>query len=350
MKMRLFKKRIDRRKKFAKIELGKWQLGKTEGGKETVKKKNEGRHLSSSYISEQTVQCWNEMQKEFGFRDSVIEKTVQNYGSTVSLICDYCRKDFLELNEEDADAFFTYLEQRIADPDNKLSPQTVHTYKKNLNSVGEHFEAILRGRESGGGYCNPFRHKIRKTAAVKEAERENKRMQRQFRVEEKDVISLLQSVKEQENIQYYFILCMIVFCGIESCEICSMRPGQLFLEENDVPKLHIYTVEKNNLPKTKPLRDVKMTLSGSRTEADPGEVRIDHVLPEPYNTEFVRYYRENERTLQEREFLFYNRNHNPVNFKTISSVIKKHKELLKIPYPLTTKELCGSCMEKGGIV
>ena len=337
-----------------------------------MKKKNDGRHLSSSYISEQTVQCWNEMQKEFGFRDSVIEKTVQNYGSTVSLICDYCRKDFLELDEEDADAFFIYLEQRIADPDNKLSPQTVHTYKKNLNSVGEHFEAMLRGRESGGGYSNPFRHKIKKTAAVKEAERENKRMQRQFRVEEKDVIRLLQSVKEQENIQYYFILCMIVFCGIESVEICSMRPGQLCLEENDVPKLHIYTVEKNNLPKTKPLRDMEMTSSGgraedvagaecgsldihpaapgSRTETVLGEVRIDHVLPEPYHKEFVRYYRENERMLQEREFLFYNRNHNPVNFKTISSVIKKHKELLKIPYPLTTKELCGSCMEKGGIL
>ena len=48
---------------------------------------------------------------EKAFRDSVIEKTVQNYGSTVSLICDYCRKDFLELDEEDADAFFIYLER-----------------------------------------------------------------------------------------------------------------------------------------------------------------------------------------------------------------------------------------------
>lgn len=65
-------------------------------------------------------------------------------------------------------------------------------------------------------------------------------------------------------------------------------------------------------------------------------------LPGIYNQEFAAFYIENKEEFVSGDFVFYNRNRNPVNFKTISSVLKKHKELLKIPYPLTTKELCGS--------
>ncbi|MGN0325791.1 MAG: hypothetical protein ACI4DW_05740 [Lachnospiraceae bacterium] len=322
--------------------------------------KNERKHFSSPYISYRTVEYWLRIQKEFGFLDSSIETTVQNYGSTVSLICNYCEKDFLMLTEEDATQFFSYLEERIMDENNRLSPQTVHTYKKNLNSVGGHFEALAR-KDGDTSYQNPFRKKIGKTAAVKEAEREYKRLQRRDRVKQEDVLRILRSVKEQENIQYYFILCMIAFCGVESHEICEMKPSQLHLEKEGVGEvLYFDTPVKKMVPKTKPVKTAAVTeCTTVNSTVDAAEETTKKAadgfrenlyqrscLPEQYNEEFAAYYKENRENLLTREFVFYNRNHNPVNFKTISSVLKKHKELLKIDYPLTTKELCNSCQER----
>ena len=69
---------------------------------------------------------------------------------------------------------------------------------------------------------------------------------------------------------------------------------------------------------------------------------------EEVNAEFIAFYQKEQKKQKEknREYVFYNRNGNVVNFKTISSVLKKHKDKLNIPYTLTTKELSGSLYSK----
>lgn len=338
-----------------------------------MKGKEKGGCFSSIYISERTEKYFETMQEEYAFENSAIETTVQNYASTMNLICSFCKKDFLELTGEDAECYFHYLEQRITDRDAPLSPQTVHTYKKNLNSVGKHFEVMRASREDGSAFLNPFSGKIAKTEAVKQAEQEYKLLNQRDSVAQEDIFRLLESVKE-ENIRYYFILCMIAFCGVESHSVCEMRPAQLYLCTSDPPTLLFFTPVKRMTPKTKPVLDSrkdgdrgkeasgKETQDGQFSRRSPEwmqeisrEASYEKViaafeehgyrcnaLPGVYNQEFAAFYMENKADLTAGEFVFYNRNRNPVNFKTISSVLKKHKERLEITYPLTTKELCGS--------
>lgn len=315
-----------------------------------MKENRYGIHLSSPYISGKTEECWRKILEEFDFKNNAIETTVQNYGSTISLICNYFKKDFLDITSEDAEVYFAYLDERITLEKNRLSPRTVHTYKKNLNSVGKHFEEILRKPDGTSGFINPFHKKIGKTIAVKNAEKEFKRQKLKYQVVPEDVLRLLQSVKEKENIQYYFILCMIAFCGIESHAICEMRPEQIVIDMVDnrlVAGIRIPV--KKMEPKTKPLEKksekMESNVKMESKETVQSNTKINYeifTLPPGYQEEWQEYLLLNLKQIQEREFVFYNRNHNPVTFKTISSVLKKHKELMNISYPLTTKELCGS--------
>ena len=349
-----------------------------------MKGKGKAGCFSSEYISKQTEKYFEKMQKEYAFENSAIETTVQNYASTMNLICSFCKKDFLELTGEDAEHYFHYLEQRIMDRDAPLSPRTVHTYKKNLNSVGEHFEVMQAFRKDGQSFQNPFSGKITKTEAVKQAEREYKLLQQRESVRPEDVLRLLESVKE-DNISYYLILCMIAFCGVESHAVCEMRPAQLYLLATTPPSLAFFVPVRKMAPKTKSVRNSRIDGSGKPDipvkgdakdaaqnavqngsgfrndqgkdwmQGISGELSYEKItavfeehgyrcslLPGVFDQEFASFYIEHKEELALRDFVFYNRNRNPVNFKTISSVLKKHKEILKIPYPLTTKELCGS--------
>ncbi|MCM1180820.1 MAG: phage integrase N-terminal SAM-like domain-containing protein [Clostridium sp.] len=316
----------------------------------------------SEYISDKTRQLWEEMVNNYCFQDTVIEKTVQNYSSTVNILCDYHKKDFICITEEEAQEFLQYLDLRVAGKVNgerTLSVATAFTYKKNLRSVGNYFEQLLEG------YRNPFKKGIVKTAQIKEHEWENRSAVRREQVRKEDVGQLLISVKDHEAPQYYFILCMLVFLGVASYDICTMKTKQIEYKEG---QLYLHFVRRKMLAKTR---------NTGRTEerAELGYEEWVYTLPEKIDREFKEYcdkyfvwlpdnhgslfafpsegrkkglapYAEEESNEEAYDYVFYNRNRNPVNFKTISSVLKKHKEKLEIAYPLTTKELSGSLYRK----
>lgn len=312
----------------------------------------------SKYISEKTRQLWKKMVENYCFQDSVIEKTVQNYSSTVNILCDYHKKDFTSITEEDAKEFLQYLDQRVAGTvkgERTLSVATAFTYKKNLRSVGNYFEDLLEG------YKNPFKKGIVKTAQIKEHEWENRRVFRREQVKKEDIERLLASVKSQEASQYYFILCMLAFLGVSSYDICTMKTKQIECKEG---QLRLHFVRRKMLAKT---RNAGQSEEKSVQEHE----EWVYTLPEMVDREFKEYCRKyfvwifdnqgrllafpNEKRKkglalnavgwsegEAYDYVFYNRNRNPVNFKTISSILKKHKEKLEIVYPLTTKELSGS--------
>lgn len=304
----------------------------------------------STYISEKTRQLWKEMVKNYCFQDTVIEKTVQNYSSTVNILCDYHKKDFISITEEEAKKFLQYLDQRVAGTvtgERTLSVATAFTYKKNLRSVGNYFEQLLEG------YRNPFKKGIVKTAQMKEHEWEKRSALRKEQVKKEDIERLLASVKNQEAEQYYFILCMLAFLGVASYDICTMKTKQIECKDG---QLYLHFIRRKMLAKTR---------NTSRAEENSAQEYEEWVytLPEMAGKEFREYCnkyfmwipdnhgrllafpnerRRKELALDAADYVFYNRNRNPVNFKTISSILKKHKEQLEIMYPLTTKELSGS--------
>ena len=309
------------------------------GGKDKMKDLH---YPQSQYISKETRRLWEKMVKTYYFQDSAIEKTVQNYSSTVNILCDYWKKDFLAITDEEATLFIEYLDRRVTGQEkNHLSASTAFTYKKNLRSVGNYFEKLQQeALGEKNTYHNPFRGKVVKNEEVRAEEAKFKRQRMKDQVKESDVRELLKQVKAEEAPQYYFILSMIACFAVSSYDICNMKKDQIQLKENEQKVEFIFYAQKM-MPKTKDDKQEK--------ESKPVEVwkRILS-FDEEVNAEFIAFYQKEQKKQKEknREYVFYNRNGNVVNFKTISSVLKKHKDKLNIPYTLTTKELSGSLCSK----
>lgn len=291
----------------------------------------------SQYVSDKTKKLWERMVHTYYFKDSAIEKTVQNYSSTVNILCDYWKKDFMDITDKEAVEFVEYLDVRVANTgQDHLSASTAFTYKKNLRSVGNYFEKLLE-KELGEkcGYINPFRGKAVKNEAVKAREHLFMRGRLKEQVRKEDVLELLQQVKEQEAPQYYIILCMIACFGVSSFDICNMRPEQVYFVEGEA-KVQFTFYWKKRMPKTRDdAQDNR--LDDTKTE------ELIFAFDDEKMVCFMEFWQMEhlQKMQQTREYVFYNRNSNPVNFKTISSVLKKHKDKLNISYSLTTKELSG---------
>lgn len=303
----------------------------------------------SRYISENTRRLWKKMVETYCFHDNVIEKTVQNYSSTVNILCDYHKKDFTAITEKEADEFLQYLDRRVEGmikDEKRLSVTTAFTYKKNLRSVGNYFELLL------DGYKNPFKGKAVKTEQIKVQEQLCQRIQRREQVKKEDIEQLLISVKEDEAAQYYFILCMLAFFGLTSYDICTMKTNQI---EYVSGQIRLHFIHRKMVPKTRIVNQPEQSKEEQEKEI--------YIFPKEINKEFCEYCEQHFLWQKDRRgkmlaiprisvpseqdnYVFYNRNHNPVNFKTISSVLKKHREKLKITYPLTTKEVSGSLISK----
>ena len=270
----------------------------------------------SGYYSENFRQMWDEVMSLYSFKDSTNERTVKNYGSTVKLVCEFCKKDFLELTDEDAAAYYSHLSEMISS--GKLSEATVHTYKKNLRSVGSYFEHMLE--ERGDAYINPFRGRI--YTKKKKLKKDNDTASIP---DKKDILRLLELIKLNEKPQYYYIFCiMTYFLKVTPVKICGMKAGDILIKGHKAE----FTYEIGpRRPKTEnPDRNF------SNIQAD--ACRVTYCLPEEVNAGFVEFYPEYVKKISSRlgaepAAAFYNRNYEPVNFKTLGSIFRKNLKLLE---------------------
>ena len=255
------------------------------------------------------------MMKQFEFQDGNNDRTVRNYGSSVKQICDYFRKDFLQLTEEDAKEYLAYLDRCVEK--RELSEMTVLTYKRNLHSVAKYLELVS---DDNGGFQNPFTGKVHgKKTAVRKPD--------SLEIREKkaaDARRLLETIKENEAPQYFYIFSMMAyFYLITPVKICELKRKEIRFEQDKA----LFHFELGlHKPKTK-VEGYKISEEQQRVYL------IEFVLPKEINEAFVRFYPEyvmriKGKTGREPESAFFNRNYQPVNFKTLGSIFRKNWNLL----------------------
>ena len=272
----------------------------------------------SEYYSENFRTVWDELMARYSFHDSTNERTVRNYGSSVKLICDYCKKDFLEIGDADVSRYFGFLDENVSL--GKMSVSTANTYKKNLRSVGNHFERMLSA--GGAAYISPFRGKVH---VENRKSRSNPAVHGKRQEAEDDTKSLLEEIRRNEKPQYYYIFCMMVyFRDVSSIKICGMVPDDICIKDGIAGFRYEMTLRR---PKTK--------VEGRElSEGQRDGFVVTFRLPADINEGFAEFYpmyleRYRKKMNESPETAFYNRNYEPVNLKTLGSIFRKNMKALK---------------------
>ena len=294
----------------------------------------------SEYYSTVFADLWNEMLLRYDFHDGKLERTVQNYGSTVKLICDYCGKDFFALTEKDVQAFFSYLDERVEIQ--TLSATTAYTYKKNLHSVGNHFARMLgeRGGEYHSPFCNQFHSDKAARGETKTTDRDDFSSQIQKEELQENCRKLLESVKAREAEQYYYIFSMLAyFIAVTPVKICEMKPDQI--EIKDDKAFFRFEISKR-MPKTR--------VEGRLNYDTQKIMQVTYRFPQSLEKDFIHFYptylnRIEGKLASPREAVFYNRNYKPVNFKTLGTIFRKNIALINDPTIRSIHDLCGVLYE-----
>ncbi|MBR1472051.1 MAG: hypothetical protein IJ600_10480 [Lachnospiraceae bacterium] len=291
----------------------------------------------SKYYNGEFEGLWNEMLARYAFQDNVLARTVQNYGSTVKLVCDHCGKDLLELTETDVGDFFAYLDSRVEE--GSLTATTAYTYKKNLHSVGNHFERLLR--EKGREYRSPFHGMFHGSKAGRGKSRSSARSAKEQERCREDCVRLLSVIRKQEAEQYYFIFSMLAyFDRITPVKICEMKAEQV---ETGAGNARFHFILSQHAHKTQ--------VEG---RADFGAQQVSFAavfrLPEAIEREFLDFYpayaaRMEEHLAKGRESAFYNRNYKPVNFKTLGTVFRKCNDAMGDSALQSIRDICGILYE-----
>lgn len=311
--------------------------------------KQKGHSPNSKYLSKESRELWDQMTYDYQFQGMTIEKSERDYSTTVNSICNYLKKDFLEITPEDVDQYIAYLLRRVEGEESpSLSRLTMYTYLKSLRSIGNHFEYIMQikrlaeGKSEEDGYTNPFAGKVKLTKEVSDMNRSMVRLQRRYEVKKKDIEKLLEKVLQEEGVQGYLLLYLIAAYGFSSYELCTFRGDQVLLgERGEVTLVH---EKRMHLPKTTGISEEVQDIENGNSDTI---CKTNYILDERAAELFLKHWKQ-ERTqemLNKKNLVFYNRFMNQLNFKNISSLLKKHKESMDIDYILTTKELTGILIE-----
>ena len=294
----------------------------------------------SEYYSTTFADLWNEMLLCYDFHDGKLERTVQNYGSTVKLICDHCEKDFFALTEEDVQGFFAYLDERVEN--HTLSATTAYTYKKNLHSVGNHFARMLggRGEEYHSPFCKQFRSDKAARGETEHTDRVDFSSQVQKEKLQEDGRKLLGAIQEREAEQYYYIFSMLAyFFAVTPVKICEMKPDQI--EIKDDKAFFQFKISKR-MPKTK--------VEGRLNHDAQQITQVTYRFPQSLEENFILFYQAYMTKIEGKisspqDAVFYNRNYKPVNFKTLGTIFRKYIVLLDDSSIRSIHDLCGALYE-----
>lgn len=135
------------------------------------------------------------------------ERTEAEYRSAVSLLCDYAKKDFLAITEQDADAYFHYLTKRVIEGSLKNTTLNGRLYilKQVASYIAESFPEMQ--------YKNPF--------LLVQPERGIKN-----NIKPSSIPSLAeidQFLSHVDSPMYYLIFCMAFRIALSAMDILSLK-------------------------------------------------------------------------------------------------------------------------------
>lgn len=148
-----------------------------------------------------------------GFSASVrSSRTLDEYTGYLNLLCNFLKKDFLDINDEDAGRYFQYLSSRCAN--GTLSRHTVGVRLSCYNSIANYIDSI--GTVSD--YVNPFRY-IRRPEIVCNQVSANKVPS----LEELDVVA--EAVRDEP--MWYLIFSLASRVGMSATDIINIRSNMI---------------------------------------------------------------------------------------------------------------------------
>lgn len=219
------------------------------------------------------------------------ETTKASYQSDVDEIMDYIEKDFLDIEEEDADRYFRWMKDKIKK--GGLHSSTLSKKCRELHSLAEF---ICENREKYEMSVNFQDTYAKYLPYVSKQEKQAKS------VPVKDIDRLLHVTRN--DIMAY---CMIVFmyrAGLSSTELCNLKTDDFVIYENGM----------------------FATVKGRREMC---------YIPKDLETVLDQYLKDRERKLIKMEknctFLFFNKRGNPLNTMYISRLLKKYTDRAGVP-------------------
>lgn len=170
----------------------------------------------SLFISEKTMTIWNDFSKRF--RNS---NSINVYFGDINEFLDYCRKDFIEITQIDADKHYEYLQSKVKRKELRLT-----TVKKKIKELHKFSDFIVENRET---------YKIRK-------EFDNffyRYAVQYFSDEELQNVPTLEEIDKimeaaKDNIMLYTILAMVERMGLKSTDICRLKLEDIVSDPNGV--------------------------------------------------------------------------------------------------------------------
>lgn len=248
-------------------------------------------YVRSDYFSDKFVDCF------YLYLDDLASNgAAESYWSVVRILCDYTKKDFLDIDEHDADAFYKYMMVRAQE--GSLKNTTVNMrlscYKNLANFITTNFPTW--------NYVNPFvrLRPLDYTAGIKPSKIPTL----------KEIDAILDAAKESD--MYYLIITLAFRVALSVADITSMRLHNV--KNNDTGLyLHFAKKSRSDTEKVVPLpEDVSILLS-------------DYINSMPY--------------VDADGHLFYNKYNNPLTMRNVDSAISKYVEKSGIDNKYTLKDL-----------
>lgn len=245
---------------------------------------------TSKYLSDMFERYWRQYAATLKN-----ERTEAEYRSAVSLLCDYAKKDFLAITEQDADAYFHYLTKRVIE--GTLKKTTLNGRLYILNQVASYITENFPEEH----YRNPF--------LLVQPERGIKND-----INPSSIPSLAeidQFLSHVDSPMYYLIFCMAFRIALSAMDIVSL-------------KLSIVQKFDDNYCLHYPPQD----------RFTPDRVVV---LPKDIE-ELLLNYISNMSYIDEKGHLFYNKHHNPLTPRNLDAYFERTLKASGIETKYTLKD------------
>lgn len=243
----------------------------------------------NEYVSDRFLAVWPQF-------ESTLKRTKSraSYMYYVNGICNFCRCDFLDIDNGNAQKYFFYLSHS----EKRYSPKYLHSILSGCRSISEYISTHqeLYGLDS---YENPF-SVIYLDSYSDQLNLTDVPTPRQ--------IEKILSVSKKKDLQLYLVFSFAFYCGLTISEILSLHKGSIFIDERAHAGVYL------------PSRSV-----------DSRYVKIpDHLIS--YIEEFCS-------SIGERSFLFANAHGRPLQKRTLQSYVSSFMENLDVPLSYTLQQL-----------
>lgn len=235
------------------------------------------------------------------------ERTKVEYRRNVAMLCNYLKKDFLDISEDDASSFLSYMAKRVSD--GELTKETYNVRKACFNVIAQY----IVDEHPEEGFENPFSwhmpYKVVEGIRVKAIPSLS------------DADKLLE--ESRENKMYYLIFSMVLRMALTSSEIISLKKDRIQLVDGGL--CVVFTNANGSISRA------------IRVPEDVEELLLDY-LKSWHSAD---------------DYLFHNKYKNPLTLRNLDTAVKKYATKAGVSFTLqelrtrTILDMTQSAKEQG---